>query len=69
MKIFDKLISENKFLNFDEFLQYFYFYFDKLIKNEKKQKVKNKYIKIRNNMLSYIVANKQSIVKKLNVKK
>jgi hypothetical protein len=46
---------------FDDFLKYFYFYYDKKISAEKTQKVKNKYIEARKNILSYILANKQKI--------
>jgi hypothetical protein len=54
---------------YDEFLKYFYSYFDSKINSEKSQKVKNKYIKIRNSMLFYIVANKQQIMAELRNKR
>jgi len=54
---------------FEEFLEYFYSYFDSKIKTEKSQKAKDKYIKIRNSMLSYIVANKQHIMAELRNKR
>jgi hypothetical protein len=61
-KDFFSKINTQRFLNFDDFLKYFYFYYDKKISVEKTQKVKNKYIEARKNILSYILANKQKIM-------
>jgi hypothetical protein len=65
MKLDNELINIIKiqnFSNFDDFLKYFYFYYDEKISAEKTQKVKNKYIEARKNILSYILANKQKIM-------
>jgi hypothetical protein len=59
--VFLMAIKNKTFKNFDDFLKYFYFYYDKKISVEKTQKVKNKYIEARKNILSYILANKQKI--------
>jgi len=65
----DILVKCKSFSNFNDFLKYFYFYYDKKISSEKSQKAKDKYIKIRNSMLSYIVANKQHIMAELRNKR
>lgn len=59
--------NDNK--KFEKFLEYIFKILDRKINKKGKNRDKDKYIKIRNNMLSYIVANRQSIVKKLKVKK
>ncbi len=63
------LIGLKKFSNFDDFLKYFYFSYDKKISLEKSQDVKNKYIKARKNILSYILQNKQKIIAEINKNK
>jgi hypothetical protein len=72
MKLDDELndaIKSQKFSNFDDFLKYFYFYYDKKISLEKSQSVKNKYIMIRKNILSYILANKNKIIAEISNRK
>jgi hypothetical protein len=61
-KEISSIIKFEKFNNFEDFLKYFYFYYDEKIKSEKLQNIKNKYIKARKNILSYILANKQKII-------
>ena len=63
------LLKEKKFSNFEDFLKYFYFYYDQKIASEKSQNIKNKYIKARKNMLSYILANKQKIQAEISKRK
>ncbi len=55
--------------SYEDFLKYFYFYYDKKITLEKSQNVKNKYIMIRKNILSYILANKNKIMAEINNRK
>lgn len=69
LNILKDIIKEFVGSTFEEFLEYFYSYFDCKIKTEKSQKVKDKYIKIRNSMLSHIVANKQQIMAELRNKR
>jgi hypothetical protein len=64
-----ELIDKIEFSNFNDLNRYFYSYFDTLIKKEKSQKVKNKYIKIRNSILLYLVANKKNILKQIKSKR
>jgi predicted N-acyltransferase len=64
-----KIFSNKSFSNFDDFLKYFYFSYDKKISLEKSQDVKNKYIKARKNILSYILQNKQKIIAEINKNK
>jgi hypothetical protein len=63
------IIKTEKLNNFDDFLKYFYFCYDEKIKSEKSQSIKNKYIKVRNNLLSYIIANKQKISMEISKRK
>lgn len=58
-----------RYSNIEDLLMHINQYYGKLIKVEKSQKAKNKYIKIRNSMLSYIVANKQQIMAELRNKR
>ena len=58
-----------RYSNIEDLLMHINQYYGKLIKVEKSQKAKNKYIKIRNSMLSYIVANKQHIMAELRNKR
>lgn len=62
-------LKENSFKNFEDFLKYFYSYYDKKISFEKSQKVKNKYIKTRNNILAYILTNKKKIELEISKRK
>ena len=51
---------------YNDFLAYVYVAFDKKISSSKADKIIDKYIKMRNSVLSYIVANEKSIIKKLS---
>lgn len=64
-----KIFSNKFFSNFDDLLKYFYFYYDKKMSLEKSQNVKNKYIKARKNILSYILQNKQKIIAEISKNK
>jgi hypothetical protein len=62
-----EFIKNEKKLTFGDFLKYFYFSFDEKIKKEKKEIIKNKYIKMRKSILQYILSNKiliNNIIKK-----
>ena len=50
---------------FNQFLIYVYFTFDKRIRNIKTDKSKDKYKKIKNNVLQYIATHKREIIKQL----
>jgi|DEB0MinimDraft_4_1074332.scaffolds.fasta_scaffold29089_2 hypothetical protein len=50
---------------FNQFLIYVYFTFDKRIRNIKSEKTKNKYKKIKQNVLQYILLHKSDIVKQI----
>lgn len=54
---------------YDDFLKYFYFYYNAKMTSEKSQNIKNKYIKAQKNILSYILTNKQKIVKEISNRK
>lgn len=58
-----------RYSNIEDLLMHIHQYYGKLIKIEKSQKAKDKYIKIRNSMLSYILANKQRIMVELRNKR
>lgn len=68
-KEIEDILRLKKFSNFEDFLKYFYFYYDRKIASEKSQNVKNKYIKARKNILSYILANKQKIMQEISNRK
>ena len=51
---------------YNEFLAHVYTTFDKHISLCKSDKMMNKYKKMRNSVLSYIVANEKSIISKLS---
>ena len=53
----------------NDFIKYFYFALDKEIKSNKKETLKNKYIKIRKNGLNYIIDNKDAIMVNIRKKK
>ena len=52
----------------NDFIKYFYFALDKEIKSNKKETLKNKYIKTKRNGLVYIIANKESILASIRKK-
>jgi len=52
----------------NDFIKYFYFTLDKEIKSNKKETLKNKYIKTKKNGLVYIIANKESILASIRKK-
>ena len=64
-----KVLKVKTFSNFDDLLKYFYFSYDVKIKSEKSQNIKNKYMQTRNNLLSYIIANKQKISMEISKRK
>jgi len=51
---------------YNDFLSHVYMTFDKHISLCKSDKMMNKYKKMRNSVLSYIVANEKSIIKKMS---
>ena len=51
---------------YNEFLAHVYVVFDKQITLCRTDRMMNKYKKMRNSVLSYIVANEKSIIKKLS---
>jgi len=51
---------------YNEFLAHVYLVFDKQITMCRTDRMMNKYKKMRNSVLSYIVANEKSIIKKLS---
>jgi|TARA_B100001540_G_C15695454_1_gene591289 hypothetical protein len=59
--------SDTKILNdrYNQFLLFVYFTFDKRIRNIKSQKSKDKYKKIKNDILQYISTHKGEIIEKL----
>jgi len=59
--------SDSKLINqkYEQFLIYIYISFDEKIKKTKSDKLKNKYIQIRKNILQYIAANKRNIINKI----
>lgn len=61
-------INDEKGITFNDFIKYFYFGFDKRIKNEKNKSLKNKYIKMRQSILKYIVDNKRLIINQIQRK-
>lgn len=60
-----KLIS-NFTGTFKEFLVYVHFYFQKKIDKENKKALKDKYIKIRQNVLKYFIANERAVTQELS---
>ena len=50
---------------FDQFLMHVHFTFDKRIRSIKTDKTKDKYKKIKNNILQYIAIHKREIIKQL----
>jgi len=60
------LIKQFKGKQFNDFVEYVYSVFQKEIDSTKKKQDKDKYIKIRQSVLSYIIANEQAILIELN---
>lgn len=60
-----KSLSKTKKFRYKDFISYVYFTFEKKISQSKVEKLKNKYIKIREDVLKYILANEKEIVKKI----
>ena len=50
---------------FKDFVSYFYFTIDDKIKSTKQESIKNKYIKIRQSAIRYIVANEKAITSEI----
>jgi predicted nucleotide-binding protein (sugar kinase/HSP70/actin superfamily) len=50
---------------FKDFVSYFYFTIDNKINSTKKESIKNKYIKIRQSAIRYIVANEKAITSEI----
>jgi hypothetical protein len=67
-KYIEEFIKKEKEITFDDFIRYFYFSFDKKIKNEKKKSSKNKYIKMRKSILQYVSCNRVNISNKIKQK-
>jgi|TARA_E500000305_G_C3993679_1_gene223389 hypothetical protein len=59
--------SDTKILNdrYNQFLLFVHFTFDKKIRNIKSQKLKDKYKKIKNDVLQYISTHKEEMIEKL----
>ena len=58
--------TKNTMGRYNEFLAHVYVVFDKQITLCRTDRMMNKYKKMRNSVLSYIVANEKSIIKKLS---
>jgi len=50
---------------FKDFVSYFYFTIDNKINSTKQESIKNKYIKIRQSAIRYIIANEKAITSKI----
>jgi hypothetical protein len=53
---------------FNDFIKYFYFSIDKKINSLSKDSLRNKYNKMRQSALQYIIANKADIIKQIQHK-
>lgn len=62
------LIGNFKGKSFEDFLKYFYLNFQKEV-NNRKGKDKDKYIRMRDNILKYIISNEKMISSEINKKK
>lgn len=62
------LIKQFKGKHFNDFAEYVYLSFQKEIDSKKKKQDKDKYIKIRQSVLNYIIANERAISVELNKK-
>ena len=58
--------TKNRRQKYNDFLAHVYLVFDRNISLCKTDREMNKYKKMRNSVLSYIVANEKSIIKKLS---
>jgi hypothetical protein len=65
----EEFIKNEKEVTFNDFMRYFYFSFDKKIKNEKKKLLKNKYIQMRKSILQYVSCNRVNISNRIKQKK
>jgi len=63
------LIKDFKGKDFKDFVAYVYITLDREIDSSKKKQDKNKYIKIRQSILKYIIAKERAISIELNKKK
>lgn len=63
------LIKDFKGKDFKDFVAYVYITLDREIDSSKKKQDKNKYIKIRQSILKYIIAKERAISIQLNKKK
>ena len=63
-----EFIKNQKGITFNDFMRYFYFSFDKKIKNEKKKLLKNKYIQMRKSILQYVSCNRVNIINRIKQK-
>ena len=57
--------SKNKKQIFNDFLYYCFTTLEKFIKSEKRKRKKNKYIIMRQNLISYLIANERKVTTKL----
>ena len=64
LDIFTTKISTSKEV-FKDFVSYFYFTIDDKINSTKQESIKNKYIKIRQSAIRYIVANEKAITSEI----
>jgi ATP-dependent Lon protease len=71
--IIKQFTKDSSVRTFENFLAYFYAKIEDKLKQTKQQSIKDKYIKIRQSALQYIIANKNTITieicKKRNTKK
>ena len=67
----DKLIQsfESKSINrkerYNDFLYHCFQVFEKLIKNKKNKRKKDKYVIMRQNLINYLIANERQVITKL----
>ena len=67
IELINSFESDTKILNdkYNQFFLFVYYTFDKKIRNIKSQKTKDKYKKVKNSVLQYIVNNRKEIIKHL----
>ena len=58
--------TKNKNERYKEFIYHCYCTFDKKINSKSSEKIKNKYISMRDNTLKYLIANKKDIITELS---
>jgi hypothetical protein len=58
--------TKNRNEKFKEFVYHCYCTFDKKINSKSSEKIKNKYISMRDNTLKYLIANKKDIITELS---